>query len=435
MNNLATINVLLVSAGNFFSTYGGGQVYVKNLVDEMVRQDIRPIIATPGDPGDMLGDYSGCTVHTFVQGTGEAELQALLNKIKPDVVHAHGHKAAFSSACATLGIPCIVTAHHGGILCPAGTLLNHHDQICRIQANDRDCLPCALKNITGGLYAWLILRTLPLFLRLRVGRWLKKLPFVPYLSPVGGASLGIEWKIQEWQTIYQMAHLLVAPSHAIAESMARNGAPKEKIIVIPHGIPLPETAVEPLPVFKGVNEMHPLRFFFVGRICHVKGVHIMLEAFERMHGIAELHIVGGASSRTEHRYMKRLVKKYKSNSCITWHGKIAPEGVSECSARFDVMIHPAIFLEAFGLNIAEALALGKPVIATRCGGAEMQIQDGVNGWLVQPNDVKDLVVAMEKVVSMPIAILRQVERRALATVKPICNHVSQLNDLYEGLKL
>lgn len=425
------MNILLVSAGNFFSSYGGGQVYVKNLVDELVRQGIHPIIATPGNPGDVPGNYSGCIVHTFAQGAGEAELKALLNNIKPDVVHAHGHKAGFSSACAALDIPCIVTAHHGGILCPAGTLLNHRDKICGRQANDRNCLPCVLKNIKGGLYSWRILRALPHSFRLRVGCWIKKLPFVYYVSPVAFASLSIEWKIQEWQTIYQKAHLLVAPSHAIAESMVRNGAPKEKIFVMPHGIPLPETAVPPTSMAVEENEVHPFRFFFVGRICHVKGVHLMLEAFERLTGPAELHIFGGAGNKKEQRYMKRLTKRYQSNQRIAWHGKIAPNRVSDLTARYDVMIHPTILLEVFGLNIAEALALGKPVIATRCGGAEMQIENDVNGWLVEPNDRETLFVAMQKVVSTPIISIRQFGRAALPTVKPICNHVSQLKCLYE----
>ena len=64
----------------------------------------------------------------------------------------------------------------------------------------------------------------------------------------------------------------------------------------------------------------------------------------------------------------------------------------------DVMIHPTICLEIFGLNIAETLALGIPVIATRCGGAEMQIEDGGNGLLVEPNNAKALAQAIQAVV-------------------------------------
>ena len=54
------------------------------------------------------------------------------------------------------------------------------------------------------------------------------------------------------------------------------------------------------------------------------------------------------------------------------------------------MIHSAIYLEVYGIAIAESLSMGRPVLATKCGGAEMQIKDGVNGWLVEPNSVSEM---------------------------------------------
>lgn len=62
------------------------------------------------------------------------------------------------------------------------------------------------------------------------------------------------------------------------------------------------------------------------------------------------------------------------------------------------MIHPAICLEIFGLTIAESLSIGRPVLATRCGGAEMQIKDGINGWLIPPNDVNAMRNKLEDII-------------------------------------
>ncbi len=252
--------LLIISSGDFFSTYGGGQVYVKNLVDELIRQGIQPSIATPGKPGRLIQKYSGCKIFSYDPTAGQAELKKLLLEIQPDVVHAHGHKASFAKACVAVGLPCIVTAHHGGLLCPAGTLLNHRDQICKIKANSHDCLPCVLKNIRGGIAAWPILRILPLNLRLYLGVQLKKLPFLLYITPVMQTSLNIENKAEEWSDICENVRLLIAPSYAIAESMALNGCPKHKICVIPHGIPL--TEVKMPRKFKPEQEAdRPVRFF------------------------------------------------------------------------------------------------------------------------------------------------------------------------------
>ena len=400
---------------------------MKNLVDKLVRQGIYPSIATPGKHGNDVQEYRGCKVYTFNPTAEQSELESFLREINPDIVHAHGHKAPFANACTAIDVPCIVTAHHGGILCPAGTLLNHRDRICRIGANHRDCLPCVLKNIRGGIVAWPILRMFSLGLRLQIGLLLKKFPFLPYLTPVGQATLSIINKAMEWNTICENAQLLIAPSRAIAESMAINGAPKEKIAVVPHGIPLPEGE-------RRKNSMSakkidtPIRFFFVGRICHVKGVHVMLEAFHRINGSAELHIVGGAGNKAEHRYMKRLVKKYKSDSRITWHGKIAHKKVNELFTQFDILVHPSIFMEVFGLNISEAMAMGKPVIATRCGGAEMQIRNGVSGWLVNPNDIAALSLVIMRVMKEPHLI--EMISEQIGPVHSQESHISDLKKIY-----
>ena len=41
--------------------------------------------------------------------------------------------------------------------------------------------------------------------------------------------------------------------------------------------------------------------------------------------------------------------------------------------------------------------MGKPVLATRCGGAEMQIEDGVNGWLVEPGNISALTQKIQEI--------------------------------------
>ena len=388
------MKILLVSASDLFSSYGGGQVYVKNLVDQLIQQGESPIIATPYSDGIRATDYKGCRVINFgVPLTAETTYN-ILAEIKPDIVHAHGFKAIFAESCRKLDIPCIITAHHGGITCPAGSLLNYRDEICMIRANQNDCLPCVLKNIRGGIWIWPLVRLLPLKLRGYLGKLMKKLPFIYFVTPVLQASYSIRQKELEWSLIHQNASLIIAPSNEIARNMIINGVDAEKIKVVPHGVPLPKNFHNTV-----VNTPErSFKFFYVGRISYVKGVHVMLAAFNESKINAELHIIGGAGNRNEERYMRRQTKKYKDDARIKWQGKISYQNIYDEINKYDVMIHPAIYLEVFGLNIAEALAMGKPVIATRCGGPEMQIEDGENGWLIPPNDKERLTEKIEFVV-------------------------------------
>ena len=155
----------------------------------------------------------------------------------------------------------------------------------------------------------------------------------------------------------------------------------------------------------------------------------MLAAFDRLDGSSKLHIVGGAGNKDEERYMQRLQRKYSHNSQIIWHGKVDNQQIYDLIKYFDIMIHPAICLEIYGLNIAEALVSSKPVIATRCGGAEMQIEDGVNGWLVEPNDINSLKLAMEFASDMYLK--NNLLKVDTSRVKSIETHAKGLIEIYE----
>lgn len=408
---------------------------MKNIVDEMLLQGLDIVIATPGEKTEKAKPYKGADVYTFNTSDikiKEDILTKLITAIQPDIVHVHGFKALFSKVSKTLHIPIIITAHHGGILCPAGALLNYKNQICKIKANPNDCLPCVLKSTTKGIYSWPILKVLPTIFRVFLGRWLQKLPSIFYITPTLSSSLTIYNKNKEWETIYKNADLIVAPSHAIAASMILNGALKEVIKVIPHGIPLDTNFSEANLIQFSVKEKKTIKFFFVGRICHVKGVHIMLKAFNQINVHAELHIIGGTGNKAEERYTRKLQRKYEEHENIVWHGKIPKEEVNEIIADFDVMVHPTICLEVFGLNISEALALGKPVIATKCGGAEMQIQDGKNGMIVAPNNVEVLNLAIKEVIKNPDLVSKW-SKNASNKVIEINNHVKVLNETYSEL--
>ena len=148
----------------------------------------------------------------------------------------------------------------------------------------------------------------------------------------------------------------------------------------------------------------------------------MLQAFNSLaEGNVELHLIGGAGNKGERRYMAQLQRKYKKDSRIIWHGKVEPEQVFDEIKNLHVLVLPSICLEIFGLNISEALAMGKSVLATRCGGAEMQIENGVNGWLVEPNDAKALKAKMEDIIN-DVSIIPSMEMSGRKSVISIEEH-------------
>lgn len=425
------MHILHIASGNFFSTYGGGQVYVKNIVDEMIHQQLDVTVisfieSSPRQTDDaswVEKTYNGIRLYE-VHLYSKDVLLSLIKDIKPDVIHAHSRKADVCEIGKSLGIPVVVTAHHGGILCPAGALLNSHDEICGLPASYKNCLPCYLRNIRTGIYWYPLLKMMPESVLLKFGRILKKFPFIPLITPIVQVALSIEDKKNEWYTISKYSSLIIAPSVAIADAMTRNGLKENKFCIVPHGIPLPEV----IPAYPSIKN-GAIKFFYVGRICYVKGLHVLLEAFHRLSdNRIELHIIGGTGNASERRYERRLKKKHRADNRIIWHGKVPPFMVYNTIKDFHILSSVPIFLEVFGLNIAESLAIGKPVLATRCGGAEMQIEDGVNGWLVEPNDVEELVDKIKDIIKKSSEL--QVMSQKCHTIS-ISQHVNTLAEVYD----
>ncbi|MDR0864813.1 MAG: glycosyltransferase [Candidatus Symbiothrix sp.] len=235
------MKILLIANGDFFSTYGGGQVYVKNLVDEMINQSLDitvfSFVNKQSDISIQKQNYRSIDLYEIHQKDKEA-LKKLIQQISPDIIHIHAEKALIAEIGKKLEIPVIVTAHHGGIVCPAGTLMNCQDAICHVPVSHGHCLCCVLRNTKTGLFWYPLLKNLPISFRLKIGKFLSKLPFIYFVTPILSSDLYIEQKKKEWQSIIKNTDTMIAPSYAIADSMILNGFPEEKIKIVPHGIPI-----------------------------------------------------------------------------------------------------------------------------------------------------------------------------------------------------
>ncbi len=414
------MKLAVVASGDFFSDYGGGQVYVRNIVDELAkRNDVTAsVISFSKSAIAAIKDYNGINVY---QVNDEDSFRDALMQIQPDIVHANGEKLVAARLCKETGIPCIVTAHHGGLVCPAGTLLNTEDEICRIPADYSHCLKCYLRNTPTGLFWYPLLKHYSQKHYCQTGKRLEKLPTIPFLTPIGRTGLIVTQKLNDWKELRQLATHFIAPSDAMAEALQRNGCPAEKISIIPHGIPQNNSqSSSPFHVPRSPI----IHFYYVGRINYVKGIHILLEAFSGIDNPnTRLHLVGDAATKGERRYADRLKRKYRKDSRIVWHGKMPAEQVGGLVKEFHCLVHPAIYLEVFGLTIGEAIAQHKYVIATRCGGAEMQIHSEADGILVEPNKIDELANAIKKYLTSPHNPNRK--------IRSINEHTSDLIRLFQ----
>jgi glycosyltransferase involved in cell wall biosynthesis len=121
-----------------------------------------------------------------------------------------------------------------------------------------------------------------------------------------------------------------------------------------------------------------------------KGILDFLEAARLVvseHQNVQFVIVGEGPYREE--YMKRAAEMGIADH-VTWTGMVEDpfgEGVFEAA---DVVCQFSRWEEVFGWMIAEAMAHGKPVVATRAGGIPELVRDQESGYLVEREDIKTM---------------------------------------------
>jgi len=131
-------------------------------------------------------------------------------------------------------------------------------------------------------------------------------------------------------------------------------------------------------------EPHDKVVLFVGRVCVDKGIEVLLDAFELIHAQvqdAKLLVVGrdDPSDPLGDRVQAQL------DELAIRVDFVANSSMPELYAMADLLLFPSK-REGFGVAAAESAAMGTPVIASRVGGLQSSVGDGLSGHLVAPED-------------------------------------------------
>jgi len=139
----------------------------------------------------------------------------------------------------------------------------------------------------------------------------------------------------------------------------------------------------------GITDIeNKVKLIFVGRLTPDKGWNFTIKAFQNLAKIYDINqlaliIVGDGELKPI------ITKKFKAISNYVYClGRIAPEIIPALYLNSDIHVTTSE-KETRGLTILEAFAAGIPVIAPRAGGVVQNIQDGVNGFLYQPQNIED----------------------------------------------
>jgi glycosyltransferase involved in cell wall biosynthesis len=183
----------------------------------------------------------------------------------------------------------------------------------------------------------------------------------PFVAQLWGSDVEFGWG----RSALRDAAVVVCPSTALATEAERMGA--RRVEVIPSGVELPPAVGA---------EADPPEVLYAGRLSPEKGVLELVEAARGMN----LVVAGDGPLRD------RVPQA---------RGFVPPDELATLYARAAVVVCPS-HREGFGVACLEAMAHGRPVVASAVGGLLDLVVDGETGLLVPPGDVAALRAAIER---------------------------------------
>jgi glycosyltransferase involved in cell wall biosynthesis/peptidoglycan/xylan/chitin deacetylase (PgdA/CDA1 family) len=220
-----------------------------------------------------------------------------------------------------------------------------------------------------------------------LARLLKK----PLVIKVHGSDINISTRyfIRRKMIVWALnsSEKVIAVSAALKEEMVKIGVPSEKIVIVPNGVdaelfkPMDQAECRKkleLPLDKKI-------VLFVGNLVRVKGVEALVSAFADLRVSALLVLVGDGPLEG---ILRAKVKELNIKNRVIFAGRITHDAIRNYMNACDIFCLAS--LNEGCPNVAlEAMACGKPVVATKVGGLPEIVTDET-GLLVEPQNVSAL---------------------------------------------
>jgi len=207
--------------------------------------------------------------------------------------------------------------------------------------------------------------------------------------------------LENW-LVSRMATRVVAVSRQVAEALRRRGTGRNKLVVIPNGlivsrvdVPLTTAQLDEWRDRIGWEPSRPT----LGIIARRKDQEVVIRALGRVSTPVRLVMVGLLPDSRLSRLLVRLPARH-AVAMLPFTTEVRP-----LYELLNLVLLPSR-MEGLSQSLLEAMALGKPVVASAAGGNLDLIRDGVNGRLVPPRDRGAWARVIEELLSSPAAAKR-----------------------------
>jgi len=239
-----------------------------------------------------------------------------------------------------------------------------------------------------------------------VGAMASKLLGVPLLAKVHGSDINVQSQYprrrKQIRQAMDRAHRVLAVSGALRGKLMELGVPEEKILVHHNGVD--SDRFQPRDAREARRELgltpSGKHVLYVGYLVEAKALHVLLEAVAGLRKEGRLdfttHLVGCGPLEAD---LKGRAEALGVTDAVHFHGRRPHDEVPRWMAAADLFCLPSV-REGCPNVILEALASGRPVVATRVGGIPELVSEGT-AMLVPPSDPGALGNALSDALSRP----------------------------------
>jgi len=358
------------------------------------------------------GEYEGLPFHEVVYNRlfhdvadlyddprMEAPIGAVLDEVRPDVVHIQSLVylgLSLVRAASTRGIPMVMTLHEYFLTCARGGLrLDLEGNLCdpidfaacaRCLAPypmDRERYPDADGGDTEALGE---LRFFARAAKVRLER---------LLSGVAPVSR------------------FIAPSRYLGERLIADGLPRAKVVVSDYGFP--EVVSESGGPGARSRSTGPIRLGYLGTLSDYKGLDVAVDAFAALpEGTATLRVKGDPTWFPD--FTGPLIARAEDLPGLDFEGPLPAGEFPRFLAEVDALVVPSMWWENSPLTIHEAFQCGVPVVTTDLGGMRELVANG-GGVVFRRGDPIDLARVIRELAGHPERL--EALRSSIPDVKPI----------------
>jgi glycosyltransferase involved in cell wall biosynthesis len=275
-------------------------------------------------------------------------VKKLVKLIKPDIIHFIGTSIIASKELSELKIPLVATIESYPALCPKGDRIFQNKKECRHVCSFPKFISCQQKSK-------------------EIGKMQNK--FYLKYNPVFHGY--VYTYFSQLRNGLQYCNL-IAISNYISKVLLQHG---HESIVISNMLEISKFKV------KNKTRKKPV-ILYLGSLIKSKGPHILLQAVKGLDCKVKLYGKG---------ILKETLLKFikQNNLDAEIYDHVSYENIPQIYANSDLLIFPSVWPEPFGRIAIEAMAAGKPIVASEIG-AISEIITPETGLLCKPNDVNDL---------------------------------------------